>query len=115
MYKGEQTMTGFKELQKEVHENAVEHGWWDDPKEEGTLLALIHSEVSEALEDARVGLMRTTLDENGKPVGFPSELADIVIRVMDVAEFHGIDLEEEIKQKHEFNKTRPYRHGDKRF
>lgn len=50
-----------------------------------------------------------------KPIGFDSELADIVIRVMDLAEHLGIDLERAIQEKHEFNQTRPMRHGGKRI
>lgn len=105
----------MRDLQKEIHKNAVEHGWWTSPPEIGTLLALVHSEVSEALEDARHGDFRTRIEEDGKPCGFPSELADVVIRVMDISEHMGIDLEKEIITKHKYNKTRPYRHGDKKF
>jgi len=43
------------ELAKMVHENAVAHGWWDEEREVPEILALIHSEWSEALEEARAG------------------------------------------------------------
>lgn len=69
-----------------------------------TRLALIHSEVSEALEALRKGDM-----EN-----FAEELADIVIRVADTAGGLDIDLEGEIIKKMEKNKKRGYKHG-KRF
>jgi NTP pyrophosphatase (non-canonical NTP hydrolase) len=103
---------GIKELQSAIHENAVKHGWWEHsniPEK----LALIHSEVSEALEEYRDGRMLTDLEKDGKPFGFPSELADVVIRVMDLSGKLGINLESEIQRKHEYNKMRPYRHGGK--
>lgn len=90
--------------QKEIHENAVNHGWWDTNVRIPELLCLVHAEVSEALE-----AYRKYDDEHMK-----EELADVVIRVMDMCEAFGIDLEEEIRKKHEINKGRPYRHGNKR-
>ena len=42
-------------MQHAIHQNAVDHGWWDEPREDGTVLALIHAEVSECLEALREG------------------------------------------------------------
>jgi NTP pyrophosphatase (non-canonical NTP hydrolase) len=94
----------FKDLQKEIHSLAQEKGWWIDDKISDKLL-MIHSEVSEAVDCYRCGDM----DD------FPIELADIVIRVMDLAERNCIDLWEVINTKHEYNKTRSYRHGGKKI
>jgi len=65
--------------------------------------------VSEDLEEYRVGKMETYLEENGKPCGFPSEIADTIIRLLDLSGYQGIDIEKEISLKMEYNKTREYR------
>lgn len=178
------------ELVKEIHQNAVDHGWWDEERGLPEIVALIHSELSEALEEFRNGKPKfyyemeeeATLYADGMPVekyerkkpeGIVVELADCVIRILDycgrrnidiagvlearragndtyalpelVAECHflisqafksgeemplyfaeciniiafwckenGGDLEEAIRIKHEYNKSRPYRHGGKK-
>ena len=102
---------------EEVHKNAVNHGWYDGGKKNfGELLMLIVTEVAEVMEEYRKGkgFKETYTDEKGKMCGIPSELADIVIRVMDLCGYYGIDLEQAIKEKHEYNKTRPYKHGGKK-
>jgi NTP pyrophosphatase (non-canonical NTP hydrolase) len=99
---------------------AVKKGWHDlhdgnDPQTFPTLLCLVHSEVSEALEDYRMGLSITVQQANadGKPYGIPSELADILIRVMDICGLYGIDIDRAVREKLQYNETRPYRHGGK--
>lgn len=76
-------------------------------------LALIHSEVSEALECVRDGDVKMTFREDGKPEGLPSELADIVIRVADFAEVMKINLSHAIDVKMAHNTTREHMHGKK--
>lgn len=109
-------MTGINEVAKGIHENAVEHGWWDEERGFPEVLALIHSEVSEALEEYRSGHEATEIyyGDNGKPEGIPIELADVIIRVLDYCGCKGIDIDAAITQKHEYNKSRPYRHGGKK-
>lgn len=70
--------------------------------------------MSEALEDWRVGAMETTFNENGKPAGFAIELADVLIRVADLAGRLNLNLEEAVAAKLAYNKNCPYRHGGKR-
>lgn len=186
----------LNEWRDEVHKVAREKGWWEENEHSGICsnqvysgndswacicltppkpvnipekLALIHSELSEALEDFRSGKMYIWYTMNPstfKPEGFPIEIADVVIRVLDLMGWFGIEidegdakfacedipgrlyemhslvtwaydieedsvawhwleslvdlcfilvpnLEEAIKIKHEYNKTRPYRHGGK--
>lgn len=169
-------MGNINELINDIHRNAVNHGWWEEEKSRAEIFALIHSELSEALEEYRNKKpMIYYLEE--KPEGIAVELADAVIRILDYIghkqddthfqyhynyakkpsintemetlpgyilcchyylteafsyEYHewdslekcickiqwfieknGLDLEDIIKIKHEYNKTRPYKHGGK--
>ena len=102
-------------LIRKSHKTATEKGWWDTPKREiPELLALIHSEVSEALESYRIGEVDTMWYEgSGKPEGFVIELADTVIRIADLCGEFGLDLESALTEKMAYNKTRTHRHGNK--
>jgi NTP pyrophosphatase (non-canonical NTP hydrolase) len=107
-------MATIREWQERVHNLARAKGWYDGGERNvGEVIALMHSELSEALEEWRTGRDPRDVYEgaNGKPEGFGVELADCVIRIMDTCEAHGIDLERLIELKHAFNETRPYKHG----
>jgi NTP pyrophosphatase (non-canonical NTP hydrolase) len=113
----------ISQLVATAHGMAVEKGWHEvtdevtevTPDRFGALVALVHSEASEALEAYRETGKATesTLSPKGKPEGVPSELADIVIRVADICGLLGIDLEAAVKSKIAYNATRPRRHGGK--
>lgn len=113
------------ELSKQIHENAVKHGWWEGEVDFPTIVALCHSELSEALEEYRSGnpnfyyisngFKSENIDEigEGKPEGIAVEMIDCLIRILDWCGQNGIDVDRLLKIKHEYNKTRSYRHGGK--
>ena len=107
----------LNQLRDEIHQNAIEHGWWDEERSFGDIIALCHSELSEALEEHREGHEPTEIYYSNveKPEGIPIELADCIIRILDYCGKVGINIEEAISFKHEYNKTRPYRHGGKKM
>ena len=107
-----------------VHECAVEHGWWEDSdpndvNEKAAKLCLIHGEVSEGHEELRVGKEGLYYNRDSKtpkkPEGLVVELGDAVIRIFDYCKRHNLDLEGAIRKKHNYNVTRPYRHGGKKL
>lgn len=103
-------VTAMRGMQAAVHSLSLVKGWWDSgafDELNAAKMALIHSEVSEALEELR----KQEIDMTA--VGI--ELADVVIRVMDFCEARGIDLGKAIVDKHAKNMTRTHRHGGKRF
>lgn len=122
------------EFAKDVHENAVAHGWWDTARSFPEVAALIHSEVSEALEEWRdgnpaiygcCGIPGAVCEFEGacdkgektgtcKPEGVAVELCDAVIRIFDYLAYLGVDVEAVLTAKLEYNKGREYRHGGKR-
>ncbi len=122
----------ISDLVNDIHKNAVGHGWYEKKLTFGELIALCHTELSEAFEEYRNGnkpdevyakgcpnnkmsikAFGETYADNVKPEGIPMELADVIIRIFDICGYYGIDIAEAIKIKHSFNKNRPYRHGGK--
>lgn len=133
-------MTTIRELQEIAYRQSADKGFHDDEPTDakGLLLlnsqriALMHSELSEALEELRAGraadqtyyptinAMPGSFDPvyaigKHKPEGVPSEMADVVIRVLDFCGANGIDLESIIEEKLAYNASRSHKHGGKSF
>ncbi len=95
-----------KEINKLVeycHTQAKNAGWHNKPREDGTMLALVHSEISEAMEGFRKDLMDDHLPHRKMA---EVELADAVIRICDLAGLKGYDLGGAIEEKLTYNLQR---------
>ncbi len=117
--------TGLNDAAKSIHADAKRKGFWDSERETGTLLMLCVSELSEALEADREGRFANIplYDKERVCSGdaasfklhikdtFEDELADTVIRLLDLCGARGIDLEYHINQKLKYNRSRERMHG----
>lgn len=133
----------FDRLSDQVHSIAIEKGWWNsqeadtlraylcqqpdtdlkdklqdlvvkmENRNDGEALALIHSEVSEALEALRHG--NPPDDKIPAFSGVEAELADVIIRIMDISKARGWCVANAIVAKIAFNETRSHKHGGKHF
>ena len=112
----------LNELAGAVHQTALAKGWYDTERSFPEVIALMHSELSEALEAYRdtgteqLAEMWHSAPGNGtiKPEGAVVELADAIIRILDTCAFYGMDIQGALDAKMAYNETRPYRHGNKR-
>ncbi len=120
------------EWAKKIHQISVDKGFWaqgDTERNFGEVIALMHSELSEALEEHRKGKPNfywakeaTPTGEpgvqhiSGKPEGVAVELIDCVIRIFDTLatlDLEGRTIDGILAMKVAYNRTRPHLHGAK--
>ncbi len=111
----------FTDKAKEIHQYCDERGCWETQTELGTRLMLIVGELGEALEADRVDKYANKELYNGTPESFKEhikdsvedELADSLLRILDLCGEKKIDIQWHIDEKMKYNKTRPKLHGKK--
>ena len=109
MLEYQERLAALISIQDEIHKTAHKKGWWDKDRTFAECIALVHSELSEALEAKRDG---DKIDEHCHRFNNAEvELGDAIIRILDLAAHGGMDVPRAMLAKMEYNETREYRHG----
>lgn len=103
----------FQNIAKDVHQNAINKKWWEEERNDGELIALMHSELSEALEGLRHG--DPASDKIPEFTSSEEELADVIIRIMDYGCARNLKIAEALIAKMKYNEGCTERHGGKLF
>lgn len=102
----------LNDLRDRIHKNALNKGFYEHEFNFSEKLMLIVSELVEAQDDFRNGLNYNHIYfEDEKPCGIPTELADALIRILDLCGYLEIDIDKVVEQKMQYNYTRPHKHG----
>lgn len=108
-----QTINNINNLASDIKLWADSKGWWETERNDGELMALMHSEISEGLEYYRHG--NPPDDKIPEFSGIEAEMADTIIRILDYCAARNFRIGEAIIAKMAYNETRPYKHGGKKI
>lgn len=103
----------LRSLAAVIYQNAKNKGWWDENRNDGEMIALMHSELSEALEGLRAN--DPPSDKITQFTSVEEELADCIIRILDFAHARNKRVVEAIFAKMQYNSLRAVKHGGKKF
>lgn len=102
----------FNELAEESNQTALQHGFDNTITHELIQIDLMHSELGEATEAYRKDIIKS--DHIPKFTGMEEEFSDVILRIANMAAAKNLKVGEAIIAKAEYNKTREFKHGNKR-